>query len=309
MEALWREDRNLRLEEAKTTAKLVKTEHRMATIAHIKSDNLSTESLVFLAEIRRLIEAWISNIGDKEECLNVPEPCGLELSNNADVVGKGKTFCLSGYRKRLVHRLSFGSEFLNKSGFIGLLRGCSAPTPWEYVVQLLRGLEVKIKIKEACAGRTYPWVVPPRNRHEIYGNTQCSFNDTLVVPDPNLQLFGVEEDTEILAFQYLTDKPLQEAGYDSQPAYGRGLDLICCEVTRRMANFQPFGGECMHGSLKCTSGLSRAQFKTVLNKRNQAENKVDKLINTDESDPSYSQIHLIFDLTGVKFWQGARKDT
>ncbi|EEH44728.2 uncharacterized protein PADG_01017 [Paracoccidioides brasiliensis Pb18] len=82
-----------------------------------------------------------------------------------------------------------------------------------------------------------------------------------------------------------------------QPAYGRDLDLIFCKVTRRMANFQPCGGGCMHGSLKCASGLSRTQFKTVLNKRNQAENKVDKLINTDGSGPSYSQINLIFDLT------------
>ncbi|PGH35553.1 hypothetical protein GX50_01655 [[Emmonsia] crescens] len=93
-----------RLEETKATAKLADGEHSMATIADIKLENMDAESHAFLAEVRRLIAVWINEIGDKEEYLNIPEPCPLENGNIASILGSGR-FSLNSYQKRLVHQL------------------------------------------------------------------------------------------------------------------------------------------------------------------------------------------------------------
>ncbi|PGH15448.1 hypothetical protein AJ79_02425 [Helicocarpus griseus UAMH5409] len=93
-----------RLEETKAMAKLAEREHNMATIADIKLEEMDEESLAFLNEVRGLIESWIGQTEDKEDYLNIPEPCGLKTSRAAGALGSGR-FNLNSYQKRLVHQL------------------------------------------------------------------------------------------------------------------------------------------------------------------------------------------------------------
>ncbi|OJD16165.1 hypothetical protein AJ78_03654 [Emergomyces pasteurianus Ep9510] len=93
-----------RLEETKAMSNLKQREHSMATIADIKVENMDTESRAFLADARCLIDAWINQVGEKEEYLNIPEPCLSGAQNIASPLGGGRSN-LNSYQKRLIHQL------------------------------------------------------------------------------------------------------------------------------------------------------------------------------------------------------------
>ncbi|PGH02485.1 hypothetical protein GX51_04653 [Blastomyces parvus] len=95
-----------RLEEKMAMTNLEDSENSTAKIADINPENMDPESHAFITEVRRLIDSWIDEIGDKEEHLNIPDPCRLENGNMADVDPLGSwRFTLNGYQKRLVHQL------------------------------------------------------------------------------------------------------------------------------------------------------------------------------------------------------------
>ncbi|KAK2769718.1 hypothetical protein FQN52_006338 [Onygenales sp. PD_12] len=91
-----------RLEETTAIVNLAEKEHNRATVAAIKLQDMDAESVEFLNEVRRLIDAWVNKTGDNEGYLNIPEPSAASDPSQPYVPGIGT---VNNFQKRLIHQL------------------------------------------------------------------------------------------------------------------------------------------------------------------------------------------------------------
>ncbi|KAK2794900.1 hypothetical protein FQN50_009824 [Emmonsiellopsis sp. PD_5] len=91
-----------RLEETTAIVNLAEKEHNRAKVADINSEDMDAESVEFLNEVRRLIDAWVNKTGDNDGYLNIPEPSAASDPSQPYLPGVGT---VNNYQKRLIHQL------------------------------------------------------------------------------------------------------------------------------------------------------------------------------------------------------------